>query len=235
MRLRTSLALVLALFAPSACDSEGSDNTDDTSIADTEVADTVLTDTAVTDTGSEETVPNTWGFPMRYPQEHTVSCSGRFGTEELEQLELDWICTFEYGGNSGHVYIQATPTACKVAMSATPVFGDAAGWIALDGAVSALPEATYDWGGNHHNDSLGFMFGDKSFRYYHSSFGYGWRKCQPMDCLQVNDGGGELVEDGCTADRTLPAVCRAIAADGTWDDMTDTFERCLGDPNNEGR
>jgi len=49
--------------------------------------------------------------------------------------------------------------------------------------------------------------------------------------MQVRDSAGTLIEDGCTPQRTLPIVCRAIAADGTWQALVDMFERCPGDPN----
>jgi hypothetical protein len=91
---------------------------------------------------------------------------------------------------------------------------------------------SYDWGGNHHNDAIEFDAAGKHWRAYHSSFGFGWRQCQPMDCLQQTQGvGGTVIEDGCTKERTLPAVCRPIKADGSYDALVDSFKPCLGDPN----
>jgi hypothetical protein len=52
-----------------------------------------------------------------------------------------------------------------------------------------------------------------------------------MDCIQVSDQGGDMTEDGCTKDRTLPAACVQMMADGTHDPLEDTFEPCPGDPN----
>ena len=68
-----------------------------------------------------------------------------------------------------------------------------------------------------------------SYRYYHSSFGFGWRRCQPMDCVQELRSDG-VVDDGCTPARTRPIVCVEIAEDGTEPALLDTFEKCLGDP-----
>ncbi|TNF36001.1 MAG: hypothetical protein EP329_05650 [Deltaproteobacteria bacterium] len=210
----------------------------DTSPADTVAEDTGGTDaaedTTVADTTADDTVPNDLGFTIRYPQTHHIACdSGTpdFPAEDIDPIEADWLCTFAYGGESGYVYVRATPTGCVVTFSGNPVFDDCAGWIALDGTVSPLTEVGYDWGGNHHNDSITFGWGGKRFTYDHSSFGFGWRACQEVDCLVVHDASGTLVEDGCTVDRTLPAVCRQIAADGTWGSFEDTFAPCAGDPN----
>ncbi|HPA58115.1 MAG TPA: hypothetical protein PLT70_11890, partial [bacterium] len=103
-------------------------------------------------------------------------------------------------------------------------------WISFDGAVSEITGANYDWGGNHHNDFLEFSYSGKKFKIYHSSFGYGWRSCQNMDCMQVGD---PVTEDGCTKERTLPSVCQEVSADGTVGSFEDTFEPCAGDPNYE--
>jgi hypothetical protein len=95
--------------------------------------------------------------------------------------------------------------------------------------VSAVANLDYNWGGNHHNDSLEFDFGGRHFRGYHSSFGWGWRQCRPMDCLVVTTMTGDPVEDGCTCDRTVPLVCVQVLPDGTWPALVDTFEVCPGD------
>ena len=147
---------------------------------------------------------------------------------------MHWLCTFDDGTSAGHLYIEATPTGCAPSgLSTNPEFGLAQGWMALDGAADVAPvaSAAYDWGGNHHNDSLLFEWDGKNYRYYHSSLGFGWRKCQPMDCMQIRDAQGTMLEDGCTKDRTLPIVCRQVQPDGTWEALTDTFAPCQGDPN----
>jgi len=211
------------------------DITDTNDIVDTtDIADTNDTTDAVdtTDSGDSGDTADSFGFEMRVPRSRTLECeASQFGPDQIEQLDSDWICTFVYGGQSGHVYLQADPTECIVAFGALPGFGDCRGWIALDETVSAVSEVSYDWGGNHHNDSLSFTHDDKKFSFYHSSFGFGFRKCQEMDCLQVRDGTGTLIEDGCTKERTLPAVCSPVQADGTWAPLVDTFEPCPGDPN----
>ena len=177
--------------------------------------------------------PGEFGFVYRVPQSHTLACESRMpgAPDSLDQLESDWLCTFDYAGTKGHVYVQATPTGCEVMMGAVPVYGDVTAWISIDGAVDETSKAAYDHGGGHVNDAIDFTWGSKAYRYYHSSFGVGWRKCQPMDCLQVLDWSGASIEDGCTKERTLPVVCRPIKADGTHDELVDTFEPCDGDPN----
>jgi hypothetical protein len=170
------------------------------------------------------------GFSIRIPTSHTLTCNDG-STESFD--DTDWICSFAYGGKTGTVYIQSTPTSCKVIMSAQATFTTDLAQIAIDGKLTNVEGAAYDWGGNHRNDMLTFSYGGNTYDYYHSSFGFGWRKCQNMDCLQVSVGStGSVTEDGCASTRTLPAVCSQIQKDGTYDSLSaDSFAKCVGDPN----
>lgn len=115
-------------------------------------------------------------------------------------------------------------------MSTTPKYTIDKAELSVDGKTQSISPATYEYGGNHHNDYIEFAYQNLVFHFYHSSFGFGWRKCQPMDCIQVYEADGTtLVEDGCTSERTLPAVCRMANADGSFDSFDDVFEKCLGD------
>jgi len=173
-----------------------------------------------------------FGFDVRVPQVHSYACDGPMGTVQMNEPDADWICTFDVGDVHGYVYTQATPTGCFVTMGAVPTYTGGSGWISIDGQVSPLDKVGYDWGGNHHNDAISFDWNGKHYSYYHSSFGFGWRACQNADCIQVYAGGGATLEDdGCTTDRTLPAVCSQVKADGTYDALVDTFQKCPGDPN----
>lgn len=203
-------------------DSQDNEITDET---DDSVSDEINDDVSDETNDSDSEIPV--GFEVRKPQERTVSCDG----EELTLMDMDWICTFDHNGKSGFVYIQSNMTSCEVIMSASPVFTSAGSWISIDGEISETTAANYDWGGNHHNDFLEFTYSGTKYKYYHSSFGYGWRSCQNMDCIQVGD---PVTEDGCTKERTLPAVCQQVQADGTVGSFKDLFEPCAGDPNYEG-
>ena len=175
-------------------------------------------------------IPNPWGFVLRYPTDDRLSCINPAEPHAVWP-DADWICSFSYGGVEAVIYVQATPVRCDD--YALPVFETRGAQIYVDGAVSPLTSAAYDWGGNHHNDRLEFSWGGRlaGRRYvaFHSSLGFGWRACHPMDCLRVFDEAGALIEDGCTCDRTVPAVCVQVRSDGTWDDLVDTFEVCPGD------
>lgn len=208
-------------------DTEYTDNSQDNEVTDETddpVTDEISDDISDETNDSDSEIPV--NFEVRKPQERTVSCDG----EELTLMDMDWICTFNYKGKSGYVYVQSNMTSCEVIYGANPVFTTAGSWISIDGEISETTAANYDWGGNHHNDFLEFTYSGTKYKYYHSSFGYGWRSCQNMDCIQVGD---PVTEDGCTKERTLPAVCQQVQADGTVGSFKDTFEPCMGDPNYE--
>ena len=111
-----------------------------------------------------------------------------------------------------------------------PLYESAGAWLSVDNLVSPIA-ASYDYGGRHHNDEITAEIEGASWRFAHSSYGFGFRVCQPMDCLQRLDAGGAVVEDGCTVERTLPIACVPVDADGTHGALSDTFAPCPGDPN----
>jgi hypothetical protein len=171
-----------------------------------------------------------YGFAIRTPQTRAITCTGAEDQGPQDLPDTDYLCTFVHGGVSGYVYLQSTPVSCTMMMSALPTFETKLAQISIDGAVTDLSSATYEWGGNHHNDSFSFVYGGQTFTYDHSSFGFGFRCCDDPDCLRVSDGA-TVVEDGCTKERTLPIVCVLIKPDATHDPLDDTFEHCPGDPN----
>ncbi len=184
--------------------------------------------------GGAELCPNEeFGFQFRKPGDYEILCDyypPGFIENPISFTDIDWLCTFDYNGTQGYVYIQSTPVSCQIVMSPIATYTAGKAQISINGNLTDLTNASYSWGGNHHNDSLSFDYNGYSFKYYHSSFGTGWRACQPMDCLQVHQGG-QLVEDGCTVDRTLPVVCEQIGADCSHDALDDDFAPCTGDPN----
>jgi hypothetical protein len=196
-------------------------------------ADAVTDDDTATDTATDatQTEPGDYGFTYRVPQQHTVVCKNPVFPSDPQKLwDTDWLCTFAYGAESGFVYVQGTPVDCNPYNTELPVLA-AQAWFSDGTKVTKLASVEYDWGGNHHNDMAVFEWKGLSYKTYHSSFGSGWRSCQPMDCLVVSQPGGALVEDGCTAERTLPIVCVPIGADGGHAALVDTFAKCDGDPN----
>ncbi len=175
-----------------------------------------------------------FGFNIRIPENHSVTCSkypDGFPKDPMEQADVDWICTFDYGDQHGHIYVQATPVDCQVFYGPIPIFECPAAYMSIDGKVEKLLNPVYNAGGNHLNDYIEFDWQGKHFKYYHSSFGFGFRACQPMDCIQVLDkAGGDSIEDGCKPkDRSLPAVCVQVGMDGTYPPLVDQFEPCNGD------
>jgi hypothetical protein len=144
---------------------------------------------------------------------------------------LDWLCTLHAVGPSVYVYVRLDQTGTQsVGIANVPVYTARLAQVSVDGAVTTLAGAQYDYGGGHNNDSLQVEYQGKTYKYYHSSFGFGWRKCQAMDCVTVGTGGA-INTDGCTSARTLPEVCVTIKADGGHDPLVDTYKKCAGDSN----
>lgn len=158
-----------------------------------------------------------YGFTFRAPGEKNV----------------DWLCTFHDASQSGYVYVRLLETGKESAgLTMVPVYSVQLAQISIDGEVSTLEGVEYDYGAGHHNDALAFEYAGKSQRYYHSSFGFGFRKCQNMDCRDVYAAGSTtLSTEGCASDRKLPEVCVSFEPDGTHEPLTDKFMKCQGDPN----
>jgi hypothetical protein len=162
----------------------------------------------------------------------TCTGGGIGGGSSVEDFsDVDWVCTYDYDGEQGHLYVQSTPVSCVWMMSAQATYETQSAQVSIDGQLHPLENAQYFWGGNHRNDYLTFEYDGRSYDYNHSSFGSGWRACQNMDCMTVDDHGD--LDDGCTVDRTLPVICVKIESDGTHAPLVDTFEPCPGDPNYE--
>ena len=180
-------------------------------------------------------------FKTRKPKEETYTCkaTSEFNSGLEEKFDQkDWICSFKYAGKEGFIYVQTTPTDCEAFFSVTPIMSVDTAVFYIDGKYETVKDLTYEWGGNHHNDSFRFTYNGKVYEYDHSSYGWGYRSCQEMDCLRVYEADGEtLIEDGCGAYeedmkdvRTLPVVCRfADYKDGSFGKFVDKFELCEGD------
>ena len=184
-------------------------------------------------------------FKTRTPKAAVRQCSfeEKIGKEsikwDMDFDQQDWICTFKYADLEGFVYVQGSPTDCqKVGMGMNPEISVDTAVLYVNGKYETLSAVSYEWGGNHHNDKFRFAYDGKVYEYFHSSYGWGGRSCQEMDCIRVFESDGTtLIEDGCkTFDedlsevRSLPVVCRfASLEDGSFGDFTDTFELCNGD------
>lgn len=236
MKLAVLVTLSLGLVTLACGGSDGGNATDTTPVDATDaVPDADATPNASdakgdlpADPGDDvDWIDNEWGFPMRQPQKYAFEYEPPWGdTEVIEALDADWLCTFAHAGVSGVVYLQNTPVRVEsMGLSTNPVFEGRGGWLWVDGALTDLLYVAYDWGSNHHNEYLEFDYAGKRYKAWHSSIGAGFRACHTPDCLQVYEVGA-LVEDGCTADRTLPITCSPVKEDGTWEPLVDTFEPC---------
>ena len=183
------------------------------------------TDCRAYDTAGCTGEPGPYGFFIRQPQTRELLCEN----SSMSFRDADHICTFNFGNIVFVIYFQATPTKC-IELLILPQYTTVA-WVSFENTIMPVSQATYDYGGNHHNDTLHFTLVGQKFTFFHSSFGWGYRSCQPMDCMRKLNDQDQIIEDGCTPERTLPIVCRAIKDDGTFDELNDTFEKCPGDPN----
>ena len=177
-------------------------------------------------------------FEIRKPKHDAFTCEVSWGdeTETKTFSQHDVICTYDYNGEQGFLYVRLTPTSCHGGMSITPSSYDVDKVeLYVNGEFAEVSDVKYEWGGNHHVEKLMFTYKDKVFRYGQSTMGWGGRPCQNMDCLKVFESDGKTyVENGCN-ERSLPIVCRNVNGNGEIvGDFTDKYEVCEGDPRTLG-
>lgn len=234
MNARAPLLRVLwcaiASLAFSACspnEADGDAGHDDAGIDDAGPNDAGPDDAGPRDGGSEEPeLENPWGFSMRKPGEHTLPCDTQAcGSGSTVALDKDYVCTLSIDGHDAVVYVRATPTGIdELGFWPVPLYEDVRAFVAEDGQVREVP-AAYDYGGNHHNDFFHITLDGVRYTWDHSSYGYGFRQCQPPDCLKREEGASYT--DGCQPERTLPEAC--IAVTDPLPPLVDNFARCPGD------
>lgn len=225
-RLTPPLLLVipLALSAVVACPpSDDDDSTSSSSSGGSQ-------DAGMKDAGGGEDAGLTqrYGFTFRVPQERVVPCTGMYCNHDggTAARDVDYLCTLSFNGRHEYVYVQATPTQFREFFGY--VYEVASAWHS-DGTTAGSVPAVYNYGGNHNNDTVTITLDDYQFRYNHSTFGFGFRACQPPDCLEVYHAadGGE-VQNGCLDDRALPEICVQVLTDGVVPELVDTFHWCRG-------
>ena len=178
-------------------------------------------------------------FEIRKPKGHVLPCEipwggeGDFMRDTLSQHDV--ICTYDYNGEKGFLYVQLTPISCDGGMSITPGrYNVDKAEFYVNGKFADVSDVDYEWGSNHHVEQLWFTYKGNVFRYSQSTMGWGGRPCQNMDCLKVFESDGKTyVENGCN-ERSLPIVCRNINSKGEVSDFTDTYKVCEGDPRSLG-
>lgn len=222
--MRTTLALLL--FA--AC------GTDPVVNGDASVRD----DAAVGHDDAGSTITQL-GFAIRRPQVRMVPCMGRGAGDcagpMVPARDADFVCTLRDvpAFDRHYVYAQIRPTLLDGRATITPITRYVVDEAFVSDGTTVTQSgfmATYDIGGGHHNDSLTLELPMFDYRYYHSSFGFGFRRCQEMDCLQIfPSGNANPSTNGCERERMRPVVCVQVTDDGMVPDLTDHFMRCPGD------
>ena len=176
-------------------------------------------------------------FDIRMPRDSVFTCEMSWDYESMKVplSQHDVICTYDYNGEQGFLYVQLTPTSCDRGMSLTPGSFDVDKvQFYVNGKFAGVSNVNYEWGSNHHVEHLQFTYKGNIFRYAQSTMGWGGRPCQNMDCLKVFESDGKTyVENGCN-ERSLPVVCRVVNGQGQVADFTDNYEVCEGDPRTLG-
>ena len=177
-------------------------------------------------------------FEMRKPESGVLPCEMPAGGDYFMRDTLsqhDVICTYDYNGEKGFLYVQLTPYSCAGGMSITPgSYNVDKAEFYINGKFADVSNVKYDWGGNHHVENLNFTYNGNVFRYAQSTMGWGGRPCQSMDCLKVFESDGKTyIENGCN-ERSLPIVCRTVNGKGEVADFTDDYKICEGDPRTLG-
>jgi hypothetical protein len=244
------VTLVVALAALQGCSDDDARPDvgpagDASARADASLPDAAARDAGSSDAGSSAEDASTTdaggavderGFTLRVPQVRQVPCESRAGgcdAPTVAARDADLVCTLVDGARNQYLYAQVHVDRIDGVTNffPQPVYVTDGVWIS-DGTrvISSGHTATYDYGGGHNNDSLTVDLGDVVYKYYHSSFGFGFRRCQEMDCLQsYAPGAATPTVDGCTRERTRPIVCVRVTDTGTVPPMRDTFMRCAGD------
>ncbi len=172
-------------------------------------------------------------FNIRVPDQKFLPCADSIISEYTSEVwidtiaQSDLICSFDYDGESGFVYVQNNPVACKLYAGVITYEVHKAEFF-VNGTQKEISDVKYYGGGNHGIFELQFAYKGKVFRYDYSTMGMGGRPCQNMDCLMVLDADGKtVVQNGCVREeRSLPIVCRHAKKDGTFDSFVDTFHVC---------
>ena len=179
-------------------------------------------------------------FEMRVPKLDAYTCEektnwgDRVFTGTFSQIDL--VCTYDYDGEKGFLYVQLNPISCGLALSLIPGYGVEKAEFYVNGKFADVSDVKYEWGGNHHLQKLWFTYKDKVFRYGQSSLGWGGRPCQGFDCLNVFESDRKTyVVNGCDEQRSIPIVCNGVNAENPVFDFTDKFKVCEGDSRNRGK
>ncbi len=182
-------------------------------------------------------------FEMRVPKLDAYTCEEKVNWGERVFTgtfsQIDFVCTYDYDGEKGFLYVQLNPTSCGLALSLIPGYDVEKAEFYVNGKFADVSDVKYEWGGNHHVQKLWFTYKGKVFRYGQSSLGWGGRPCQGMDCLNVFESDKKTyVANGCDEQRSIPIVCNGVDPDKQIEeqvfDFTDKFEVCEGDPRTRG-
>ena len=207
------------------------DTTDATDTTDVPPEDTVGDVSDLADTADVPDV--TEDFVVRVPDNNALECTDGLGGGSYFVSQVDHICQMSNEALQAEFYFQADPSECGN-------FGNAQyqmhmAWIKIDGKLSEVG-AGYDYGGNHHNDSISFTYAETSYEIWHSSIGWGWRACARPDCLIVCSPGTacnhtsdmNVAQDGCSRNAgdpppDLQVICVRVNDDGTVPEFLDPW------------
>ena len=185
--------------------------------------------TVAVSSSSETLADPTKLFDTRVPNQEALFCMDSTAYTVFKRYveEKDLICSFEYDGDEGFVYVQSDPTKC-IGSELTPVYVVHKAEFFVNGSKQEITDVEYYGGGAHGTYSIRFAYKGKVFDYGYSTMGMGGRPCQDVDCMNVYEADGKtLVQNGCVnRERSLPVVCRHAKKDGTFTSFEDTYHIC---------
>ena len=185
--------------------------------------------TVAVSSSSETLADPTKLFDTRVPNQEALFCMDSTAYTVFKRYveEKDLICSFEYDGDEGFVYLQSNPTKC-IGSELTPVYDVHKAEFFVNGSKQEITDVKYYGGGSHGTYSIRFTYKGKVFDYGYSTMGMGGRPCQDVDCMNVYEADGKtLVQNGCVnRERSLPVVCRHAKKDGTFTSFEDTYHIC---------
>ncbi|MBI5545365.1 MAG: hypothetical protein HY901_15885 [Deltaproteobacteria bacterium] len=220
--LVTHLVTVAALLASAGACSSPEERTEDAGTPALDSGEVFTSDASFArDVGSER--PDAAGFAdggadaslappaftLHAPEERTVTCDNG---DVAAFTDVDYVCRLEHRFLNGYVYVRATATDCY--SSRWPIYTSEVQ--VSENGVASFADGYYDYIPNHHHQYIHVEWQGHCLELWTVASTLEG-PCLPFDCAVVVSctTPPQWLENGCGSDRSIPASCQLVKADGT--------------------